>query len=57
LEPAHPVAVTFVTSSEAIDAFLGTERGPPRIVPNEAKLAITDCASCGLAALAMFEAV
>src|SRR3954453_16753038 len=49
LEPAHPIAVTFPASSEAIDALLGTERGSPRVVPDETKLAITNCASRGTA--------
>jgi hypothetical protein len=46
-EPAHPIAVTFATSSEAIDAGLGTKRGSPRVVRDEAKFAITDCTSRG----------
>jgi hypothetical protein len=49
LEPAHPIAVTFPASSEAIDALLGTKRGSPRVVPDETKLAITNCASRGSA--------
>src|SRR5246127_377821 len=47
LEPAHPIAVTFPASSEAIDALPGTQRGAPRVVPDETKLAITNCASRG----------
>ena len=49
LEPAYPIAVTLAASSEAIDALLGAQRGSPRVVPDETKLAITDCASCGSA--------
>ena len=51
LEPAHPIAVTFPANSEAIDALLGTKRGSPRVVPDETKLAITNCASRGSARL------
>src|SRR6476646_8286732 len=49
LEPVQPIAVTFPASSEAIDALLGTKRGSPRVVPDETKLAITNCASRGTA--------
>jgi hypothetical protein len=56
LQPAQPIAVTFAASSEAIDAFPGTKRGSPRIVPNETKLSITDCASRGSARFVTFEA-
>src|SRR5215475_27814 len=45
LEPAQPIAVTLAASSETIDAFLGAKRGSPRIMTDETKLAITDCAS------------
>src|SRR6478609_7093560 len=48
-EPVQPIAVTFPASSEAIDALLGTKRGSPRVVPDETKLAITNCASRGTA--------
>src|SRR6201987_2180565 len=57
LEPAHPIAVTFPASSEAIDALLGTKRGSPRVVPDETKLAITNCASRGTARSKIFGAV
>src|SRR3984893_15541759 len=57
LEPAHPIAVTFPASSEAIDALLGTKRGSPRVVPDETKLAITNCASRGTARSKTFGAV
>jgi len=45
LEPAHPIAVTLAASLEAIDALAGAKRGSPRIMPDETKPAITDCAS------------
>jgi hypothetical protein len=48
LEPAHPIAVTLAASSEAIDALPGAKLGSPRVVPDETKLAITDCTSRGL---------
>ena len=57
LEPAHPIAVTFPANSEAIDALLGTKRGSPRVVPDETKLAITNCASRGSARFKTFGAV
>src|ERR1700736_3749090 len=57
LEPAYPIAVTFPASSEAIDALLGTKGGSPRVVPDETKLAITDCASRGSARSKTFGAV
>src|SRR3954452_14375484 len=57
LEPAHPIAVTFPASSEAIDALLGTKRGSPRVVPDETKLAIANCASRGTARSKTFGAV
>jgi hypothetical protein len=47
VEPADPIAVTCPASSEAIDALLGAKRGSPRIVPDETKLAIANCASRG----------
>ena len=49
LEPGQPGTVTFPASSEAIDALLGAKRSSPRVVPDETKLAITDCASRGFA--------
>jgi hypothetical protein len=49
LEAAHQLSVTFPASFEAIDASFGTERGSPRVVPNETKLAIADGASRGFA--------
>src|ERR1700751_3124390 len=57
LEPAHPIAVTFPASPEAIDALLGTKRGSPRVVPDETKLAITNCASRSSAGSKTFAAV
>jgi hypothetical protein len=45
LEPSHPIAVTFPSRSEAIDATLGTQLRSPRVVPDETKLAVADCAS------------
>jgi hypothetical protein len=49
MEPGQPIAVTRLASSQAIDAFLGTERSSPRVVSDETKLAITDRASRGFA--------
>jgi hypothetical protein len=57
LEPGQPIAVTCPASSEAIDALLGTKRGSPRVVPDETKLAITNCASRGSARPKAFGAV
>ncbi|MET4072154.1 hypothetical protein ABID58_006983 [Bradyrhizobium sp. S3.2.6] len=57
LEPAHPIAVTFPASSEAIDALLGTKRRSPRVVPDETELAVTNCASRGTARSKTFGAV
>ncbi|MGY4434885.1 hypothetical protein ACVWWO_007362 [Bradyrhizobium sp. F1.13.1] len=57
LEPTHPIAVTFPPSSEAIDALLGTKRRSPRVVPNETKLAITNCTSRGTGRSKTFGAV
>jgi hypothetical protein len=57
LEPAQPIAVTCPASSEAIDALLGTKGGSPRVVPDETKLAITNCASRGSARSKTFGAV
>jgi hypothetical protein len=57
MEPSKPIAITFPASSEAIDADPGTKRGPPRVVPNETKLAITDCASRSFAMFKTFGAV
>ena len=45
LQPAHPIAVIFPTSSKAIDAPPGTKLSSPRVVPYETELAITHCAS------------
>lgn len=55
--PTHPIAVTFPASSEAIDALLGTKRGSPRVVPDETKLPITNCASRGTARSKTFGAI
>jgi hypothetical protein len=49
LEPGQPIAVTCPASCEASDALLGTKGGSPRVVPDETKLAITNCASRGSA--------
>jgi hypothetical protein len=57
LEPAHPNAVAFPASFEAIDALPGTKRGSPRVVPDETKLAIADRASRGSARSKTFRAV
>jgi hypothetical protein len=57
LEPGQPIAITRPASSEAIDAVLGTKRGSPRVVPDEAKFAITDCASRGSSKSKTFGAV
>jgi hypothetical protein len=57
LEPAHPIAVTFPSSFEAIDAPLGTKRGSPRVMPDETKLAIANCASRASAGSKTFGAV
>jgi hypothetical protein len=57
LEPAHPIAVTFPASSEAIDALLGTKLGSPRVVSDETELAIANCASRGSARSKTFGAV
>jgi hypothetical protein len=56
LEPAHPIVITLVASSEAIDALLGTKRGSPRVMPDETKLAVTDCASRGVGRSKIFKA-
>ena len=56
-EPVQPIAVSFPASSEAIDALLGTKRGSPRVVPNETKLAIANCASRSSARAKTFGAV
>jgi hypothetical protein len=45
LVPAHPIAVAFPASSEALDALLRTERSLPRVVVDKTKLAVTDRAS------------
>src|ERR1700761_8523955 len=57
LLPTHPNAVTLRASSEAIDALLGTKRSSPRVVPDESKLAATNCASRGSARSQTFGAV
>jgi hypothetical protein len=57
LEPPHPITVTFAASSEVVDAVLGTKGGSPRAVPDEAKFAITDCASRGCPGSKAFGAV
>src|ERR1700736_4024401 len=57
LEPAHPSAVAFPASFEAIDALLGTKRGSPRVMPDETKLALTNCGSRGSAKSMTFGAV
>jgi hypothetical protein len=57
LEPAHPIAIILAASLEAIDALPGAERGSPRIVPDETKLAITDGASRGFIKPVTFGAI
>jgi hypothetical protein len=57
LGPAQPIAVACSASSEAIDALLCTKGGSPRVVPDETKLAITNCASRGSARSKTFGAV
>jgi hypothetical protein len=57
LEPGQPIPVTCPARSEAIDALLGTKGGSPRVVPDETKLAITNCASRGSATSKTFGAV
>jgi hypothetical protein len=57
LEPGQPIAVTCPANSKAIDALLGTKGGSPRVVPDETKLAITNCASRGSATSGTFGAV
>src|SRR6516164_2795161 len=57
LEPGEPIAITFPARSEAIDAPPGAERGPPRVVPDETKLAVADCASRGFAVSRILGAV
>src|SRR5438094_420240 len=44
LDPGQPAPIIFLAGSEAIDALFGTKGRSPLIVPNETKLAITDCA-------------
>src|SRR5215831_14228082 len=51
------MAVTCPSSSEAIDALLGTKRGSPRVVPDETKLPVTDRASRGFVRPETFRAV
>ena len=57
MEQGQPAAITFTASSEAIDAFFGTKGSSPRIVPDQAKLAVTDCASTDFAMSRTFGAV
>ena len=57
MEPGQPIPVTCPASSEATDALLGTKGGSPRVVPDETKLAITNCASRGAARSRTFGAV
>ena len=47
VQPGKPTAVTGPAGSQAINALVGTKRGSPRVVPDETKLAITNCASRG----------
>ena len=57
MEPAHPIVVTLAARLEAIDALPGAKRRSPRIMPDETKLALTDCASHGLVRPVTFQAV
>src|SRR5215469_13152069 len=57
MEPRQPIAVTCLASSEAIDALPGAEGGSPRVVPDESKPAVTDCAARGRAMSGIFRAV
>ena len=57
LEPAHPIVVTLAARLEAIDALPGAKLRSPRIMPDETKLALTDCASHGLVRPVTFQAV
>jgi hypothetical protein len=57
LEPAQQFEITCPASFEAIDASLGTTVCSPRVVPDEAKLAITNCALRGSARSKTFGAV
>lgn len=49
MEPGQPIPVTCPARSEAVDALPGTKGGSPRVVSDETKLAITNCASLGSA--------
>lgn len=53
----HPIAVTFAARLEKIEALPGTKLGSPRIMPDETKLAPTDCASHGIVKPVTFQAV
>src|SRR3954447_18549133 len=55
LEPAHPIVVTLAARLKAIDALPGAKLRSPRIMPDETKLALTDCASLGLIRPMTFE--
>jgi hypothetical protein len=57
LEPPHPFAITLPAVPEAIDAFRGAKLGLPRVVSDETKLAVTDCASRGSASSKTFVSV
>jgi len=57
VKPTHPIAVTFAASSEAVDAFPGTKRRSPGVVPNETKLALVHRASRGSSGYKIFGAV
>jgi hypothetical protein len=57
LEPAHPIAVALAASLEAIDALFRAKRRSPGIVPDEAKPALTDCASRDPVSPVTFQAV
>jgi hypothetical protein len=57
LEPGQPIAIICPASFEAIDAVLGTKRGSPRVVSDEAKFALTDRASRGSSKSKTFGAV
>jgi len=57
LEPGQPIQFACPASSEAIDALLGTKGGSPRVVSDEIKLAIANCATRGSTGTKTFGAV
>src|SRR3954471_9110868 len=57
LEPACPIVVILAARLEAIDALAGAKLRSPRIMPDETKLALTDCASLAFVRAVTFQAV